>query len=176
MRFMDRILVLSLLFCIVEGKVKLPEGLHNVYTKEFYELMRLLQSNESGAKIYRKVVGAYDFTNFGHDIRKCPQRLRHIISDNMNCKKVAYKLESELLSVQIYSLMTTDEQYLESILKSKNCSQLSGESLELCDAFLSGRTNHGYRNSVVSDLNQEIDSCYIEERVNLSNNLTKRYF
>ena len=173
MRFMHRIVVVALLFWIDEGKVEAPKGLQRRFTKEFDELMSSMQSTESGAKMYRNVLAKPDFLLYGYDLGKCSQRLRHIISGKMNCRGVAAKLESQLLSVQIYSAMMKDEQLWESILTSRNCSQLSGESLELCEVALSGRI-HAFSNFIETNLNQEIDSCYIEERGNSSNYLTKR--
>ena len=55
----------------------------------------------------------------------------------------------------------------------RNCSQLSGESLELCEEALSGSRNI-FLNYVESDLNLEIDNCYFEEKENLTNYMTKR--
>ena len=173
MRFMHRILVVALLFGIDEGKGEAPKGLRIRFTKEFYELISLIRSTESGAKMYRNVYSKHESSLYGYNLGKCTQRLRHIISDKINCRGVADKLESQLLSVQIYISMTANEQLWESIMMSKNCTQLSGESLYLCEEALSDRIKE-YRNYVESNLNQEINNCYIEEKGNLGKYMSKR--
>ena len=173
MRFMHHILVVALLFGIDEGKGEVPKGLQTRFTKEFHELMSSMRSTESGAKLYRIVYAKHDSSLYGYDMGKCSKRLRHIISDKTNCRGVADKLESQLLSVQIFISMTANEQLWESIMMSKNCSQLSGESLYLCEEALSERI-HNLSNYVKSNLNQEISNCYIEEKGNLSKYMSKR--
>ena len=175
MRFMHRIVVVALLFWIDEGKGYLSKGLQRRLTKEFHELMSSMRSTESGAKMFRYIFSKHDSSLYGYDLGKCSQRLRHIISDKTNCRGVADKLEPQLLSVQIYISMTANEQLWESIMMSKNCSQLSGESLYLCEEALSERINES-RNYVESNLNQEISNCYIEEKGNHSKYLSKRLF
>ena len=173
MRFMHRIVVVALLFWIDEGKGYLAKGIQRRFTKEFDELMSSIRSTESGAKLFRYIYSKHDSSLYGYDLGKCTQRLRHIISDKINCRGVADKLEPQLLSVQIYSSMIANEQLWKSIMMSKNCSQLSGESLYLCEEALSERI-HNLSNYVKSNLNQEISNCYIEERGNLGKYLSKR--
>ena len=96
-----------------------------------------------------------------------------MLSDKMNCRGVVDKLGPQLLSVQIFFSMIADEQLWESIMTSRNCSQLSGESLVLCEEALSSRYN-GYLSFVESDLNLELHNCYIEEKGNRSKYLSKR--
>ena len=55
----------------------------------------------------------------------------------------------------------------------RNCSQLSGKSLKMCELALSGRTT-GAKSYTEANLNEEINKCYFEERGKLSNDLTKR--
>ena len=173
MMFMDCFLVIALLLCIEGGKGEVP-GLKNMYTNDFLQLMISLQSTEVGPKILREVNRANDFTLYGYDLGKCPQRLRHIISDKMNCRRVADKLEPRLLSVQIFYSMTANDKLFESIMVRKNCSQLSGESFAMCCEALSGRIQEYHSFSSKRNMYQELKSCYIEEKESQSNYLTER--
>ena len=171
-KLMGGILVTVLLLCIEAGQGKVP-GLQSMYTKEFDDLMKYKQSTKARAKMYRRELLSMDYLFYGYDIDECPQRLHHIISDKKICKEVADKLEPELLSVHIYSSMLADEQLWDSIMRRRNCSKLNGDNLEICEKAFSGKIK-AYRNFVMSNLNQEINNCYIEERVNLSHYLSKR--
>ena len=175
MRFMDCFLVVALMFCIGEGigQEHAAEGLLIWFTKEFIWLMRSIRFTDVGSKIFRKVFAYIEFSFFGYGFEKCPQRLHHIISEKMNCRGVAVKLEPQLLSVQIYYSMTEDEQLWESIMMSRNCTQLSGVSFALCEKVFSGRMTN-VRNSVDANLNEEINNCYIEEKGNLGKYMSKR--
>ena len=143
------------------------------YTKQLDELMNSIRSTESGATMYRHLFARPASWFYGFDLRKCSQRLSHIILHKMNCRGVADKLEPQLLSVQIYISMTANEQLWKSIMMSKNCSQLSGGSLDLCEEALSERI-HKYRNYIKSNINQEISNCYVEEKGNLRKYMSKR--
>ena len=169
MKLIDCILVVALLLCIEGGNGQVPKRVHGLYTKKFDELERSVQSTAAVKKIFRKVHGAHYYTLS----TKCPQRLQHIISDKMNCSGVAKKLEPQLLSVELFSSMTADEQLWESIMIARNCSQLSGKSLKMCELALSGRTT-GAKGYTEANLNEEINNCYFEERGKLSNYLPKR--
>ena len=144
------------------------------FTKQFHELLlSSMRSTEAGANIFINVYAKHSSLLYGYDFAKCSQRLNHIILHKRNCRGVADKLEPQLLSVQIYNSMTANYQLWKSIMMSKNCSQLSGGSLDLCEEALSGRI-HAYRNFVKSNLNQEISNCYIEEKGNLRKYMSKR--
>ena len=170
-KFIDCTLVIVLLLCIEEisGQV----GLRNKYTKKLVGLMRSLQTTEGGAKIFRKFYSPNSFTSYGYDIKECPQRLRRIISDKKKCRGVSDKLEQQLLSVQIYYSINADKRLWESVMMSRNCSELSGESLEICEKALSGEFPV-LKSYINTDVNQELNNCYIEEKGNLSNYMTKR--
>ena len=143
------------------------------FTKQFRDLMSSMQSTEAGVKMYR-IVSAKPYTRlYGYESGNCSQRLSHIILHKMNCRGLADKLEPQLLSVQIFMSMTANEKLWESIMMSKNCSQLSGGSLDLCEEALSGRI-HTLRKYIKSNLKQEINNCYIEEKGNLRKYMSKR--
>lgn len=177
MKLIDCTLLVTLLLCN-EGAKGQPKGLQNWYTKELEELMISGQywnkPTESVEKIRRKLIRGSDFISYEIDLDKCPQRLRHIISRRMNCRRVAHKFETQLLSVQIYYSMIANEQSWERIRVSGNCNELSGEILALCEATLAGRSTRAHR-YIKADVNEEINRCYIEEIGNLSKYLTKRY-
>ena len=175
MRFMDCISVVVLMLCIDEGIGQ--DGLRFWFTKEFLELMISMQRTYVGSKIVRKVYGRNEFSTFGHDFEKCPERLLHIISDKVKCDVVARKLEPQLLRAQIYYSMLEDEKLWESILVSRNCSQLSGSSLALCEKVFSGtKMAHQIQsqNRIGVHINEEINNCFSEEKGNLINYMTKR--
>ena len=171
-KFIDCTLVIVLLLCIEEISGQI--GLRNKYTKKLVGLMRSLQTTEGGAKIFRKFHRPNSFTSYGYDIKKCPQRLRRIISDKIKCLiGVSDKLQRQLFSVQIYYSINTDDQLWDSIMRRRNCSELSDESLEMCRKALSGEFPV-VKPYINTDVNQELNNCYIEEKGNLSNYMTKR--
>ena len=181
MKFANCFMVIELLFCAEVGIGLMPEGLQNWYTKEFEELMESRESmkstdaHTSRAKIYRTIYGGRHIQVFGYEYesKNCPRRLRHIISKDMNCRGVLDKLEPQLLSVQIYRSLMADDQFWESIMMRRNCSVLSGKTLELCEEALSGKVSN-FKPYMVTNLNQELSNCYNEEKGNQSNYLTER--
>ena len=179
MKFMNCILVMELLLCIEVGKGLMPEGLgrKNWYTKELEEMMRIMKSTDahtSRAKIFREIYRGRNILVFGNESENCPQRLRHIMSDNMNCRGVVEKLGLQLLSVQIFQSLMANEQFWESIMMRRNCRELRGETLELCEEALSGKLSN-FKPYIETNLNQELNNCYNEGKGNQSNYLTKRY-
>ena len=154
-----------------DGRV--PEGLQKFATQEFEDLMRYIRSTVWGAKIQRTVAKVRTFESYRQELEKCPQRLRNIISEKVNCRGVANKLDTQLLSLQIFQTLLSNDQVWESIILRKNCSQLRGESYKMCEEGLSGKLTR-VKSYIETDLNQEIDNCYTEERGNRTNYPSKR--
>ena len=158
-----------------EAIAQTPEGLRIPFTQKFRELRAYMQGTEAWARIYRKVSSVEYTYNFRPEDKECPQRLLHIIKENMKCTKVAEKLEPQLFSMHLWYAMMENEKLWEGIGINRNCSRLSGEDHKMCEKSLIFLSKFGTINDFTSDLNQEVNNCYLEERGNQTNFFTKRY-
>ena len=160
--------ILALLLCIEEEKGWDPKGLQNWHTVDMHNLLK--SSEMRGTKIQRKVYEARFHRSLS---QQCPRMLRHIIVDKINCSRVAFKLEPQLRSIEVFQSMISSEELWKSIMLDRNCTELGGHSLEMCEEALSGRIG-GPDTYIKYNLNREITNCYLEKKGELNNYMTKR--
>ena len=159
-----------------------PLGNWNQFTTLQYQKLE----EKMPTKMYLRVLlsKAFRWRPSEFEDNECLFRMQHILLNELNCSTVAKNLEPQIISARIYHAMRKNRHLWNAIIIDHNCSQLHGRDLDLCEANYYGKTPHYWEQGVglvsifkdflESDINEEIDHCYKEEKGNLITYMTKR--
>ena len=157
----------------------MPKSIRNVFTKDFLDLVKYLQTTHPGARLLAKIMKVesrqryHEHYTTGDYSLKCPRKLLQIMESKTMCPRTAKLIEPHLRSYEKYHTVYRNERLLEAVVIQRNCNGLRGELAQKCLQYLEEKLQ-AKPSIKYETLFNGLHNCYLEAKESHSFHFKKK--